>query len=121
VPVNTSRIADDRLGLITYGVSDLTAIYCLRAHADNPWVIDRPRLIAEHYEPLPKVQVTDFGSEPDVARKARDICEQDGPGYSHVPDHVLHSMRRKGVRRCLSRRDCNGAMATQLNRGVDRT
>lgn len=91
MPVNTSRMADDSLGLTTYGVSDLTAIYCLRAHADNPWVIDRLRLIAEHYEPLPEVLVTDFGSEPDVARKVRDIREPDGLGYGDVPDCVLHS------------------------------
>jgi hypothetical protein len=58
VPVDTSRMADDCIGSTTFRVRDLTAIYRQRAHADNPCVIDRLRLIAEHYEPLPKVQVT---------------------------------------------------------------
>ena len=91
MPLDISRMAGDGLRSATYAVNDITAIYCLRAHADNPWVIERLRLIAEHYEPLPKVQISDFGSERDFARKVRDICEQFGFGYNHVPDYGLYS------------------------------
>jgi hypothetical protein len=56
VPVDTSRMADDCLGSTAYGVSDLTANYVLRGQADTPGVINRPRLIAEHHEPLRNVR-----------------------------------------------------------------
>ena len=91
MPLDSSRVACDGLRSTTYAPSDVTAVYCLRAHADNPWVIDRLRLIAEHYDPLPKVQVSDFGSEPDFARIVRRICEQFGFGYQHTPDYGVYS------------------------------
>ena len=84
-------MVSDRIGPTTYAVSDVTAVYCLRAGADNPWVIERLRLIAEHYEPRPRVQVSDFGSEPAYAQIVRSICEHFGFGYIHVADYGLYS------------------------------
>jgi predicted glycosyltransferase involved in capsule biosynthesis len=102
VPLDTTGMAGEGLRSADYAVSDVTAVYGLRAHADNPWVIERLRLIAEHYDPLPRVQISDFGSEPGFARKVRDICERVGFGYNHVPDHGLYSAsaaRNRGFER----------------------
>jgi predicted glycosyltransferase involved in capsule biosynthesis len=84
-------MAGDGVRSANYALSDVTAVYCLRASADNPWVIDRLRLIAEHYEPLPRVQISDFGSAPEYAETVRGVCEQFGFGYNHVPDYGLYS------------------------------
>lgn len=91
MPLDTSGMAGRPRDAAAYTVSDITAVFSLRAGADNPWVIERLRLVADHYRPPPKIQVSDFGSEPAYARVVRDICREAGLDYNHVPDHGLYS------------------------------
>ncbi len=74
-----------------FDVGDITAVYCLRAFADNPWVVERLRLIGTHYAPKPQVLVCDFGSAPAYAQSIEDICRAQGFTYLHVPDYELYS------------------------------
>ena len=122
MPVNTSRMADERLSLTTYGVSDLTAIYCLREHADNAWVIDRLRMMAEHNEPLPKVPVTDFGSEPDVARTVRDSADLVSFPRSGTVKQSLYLSGCVAIAALQARRDEQRlTLFRRRDQGVDRT
>jgi len=74
-----------------YTSDDITAVYCLRAHALNPWVFERLRLIAAHYAPRPRVLVCDFGSGPAHADQIRRICREEGLSYRRVEDDGVYS------------------------------
>jgi len=71
--------------------SDITLIICLRAHADNSWVMDRLRLIRGYYDPLPRVLIIDFGSANSFSEEIAEICEKSGFDYWHEPDANTYS------------------------------
>ena len=75
----------------SYTCDDITAVYCLRAHATNRWVFERLRLVASHYQPRPPVLICDFGSAPPQAAKIRRICREEGLRYHRVDDEGLYS------------------------------
>lgn len=71
--------------------SDITMVICLRAHAGNPWVMDRLRLIKDYYDPQPRVLVVDFGSHAPFSSAVAGICEASGFDYWHEPDTETYS------------------------------
>lgn len=76
---------------VRFSPEDITAIYCIRAHAENPWIIDRIRLVAEHYDPQPRVLICDLGSLPEFARIVSSACRDAGFEYHFVGDQDVYS------------------------------
>ncbi len=74
---------------ITY--RDITAVIGLRAHKDNPWVLERLRALSGYYEPQPPILVVDFGSDGDFRAAVEESCQQQGLEYVHVPDYDTYS------------------------------
>lgn len=75
-----------------YNSSDITAIICIRAHEDNPWVIDRLKRLGDTYQPAPRFQIIDFGSQPEYAARIRVQCEHQGFDCHHVEDSGVFSL-----------------------------
>lgn len=71
--------------------SDITMIICLRAHAANPWVLERIKLVGEYYDPRPEILIIDFGSQPEFAEQIESISLTNGYRYHHVPDYDTYS------------------------------
>lgn len=74
-----------------YKSDDITAVYCIRAHEGNPWVLERLRLIADHYEPRPRMLICDFGSTAAHASEIEEICRTGGVLYFRVEDDGVYS------------------------------
>jgi predicted glycosyltransferase involved in capsule biosynthesis/capsule polysaccharide modification protein KpsS len=75
-----------------YTSADITAIISIRAHADNPWVIDRLEQLADYYHPAPHFLIVDFGSTSEHADKLKKICETGGLDYLRVDDSGIFSL-----------------------------
>jgi predicted glycosyltransferase involved in capsule biosynthesis len=84
------RTIADLSGGISPG--DITMVLCIRAHAGNPWVLERVKLMGRYYTPQPPILVLDFGSETDYAQKIKEMC--DGCQYRlvAVPDFGIFSL-----------------------------
>lgn len=75
----------------SFTCDDITAVYCLRAHALNRWVFERLRLVASHYQPRPRVLICDFGSGPAQAAEIKRTCREEGLIYCRVDDEGVYS------------------------------
>lgn len=75
-----------------YSSADITAVISIRAHADNPWVIERLEELAGYYHPAPRFLIVDFGSAPEYADELQKICERDGLTYLRVNDSGVFSL-----------------------------
>ena len=72
-------------------VGDVTAIIGLRAHQDNPWVVERLRMLAGYYDPQPHILVADFGSHGEWQKQLAEICSEANLSYHHVDDQDTFS------------------------------
>lgn len=73
---------------------DITLIVCLRAHEENPWVLDRLRLLAKYYTPKPLILVIDFGSDFRHRTLIEAVCDDGGMRYAFVEDYGVYSAAR---------------------------
>ncbi|MEO7100499.1 MAG: galactosyltransferase-related protein [Luteolibacter sp.] len=81
-------LSDDR----DYGSRDITAVISIRAHENNPWVLERLEILAAHFDPAPVFLIVDFGSAPEYAEQIHRICQRDGLTYLHLPDAGIFSL-----------------------------
>lgn len=82
---------------------DITMVLCVRSHELNPWVTERIRLISTYYDPMPKVLVVDFGSEPTFAAELSTTCAQSGFTYEYIDDQGVYSpaaAHNRGFEKC---------------------
>lgn len=75
----------------TLSVDDVTMILGVRAHDDNPWVLERLRLLAGYYEPCPAVLVVDVGSAEPHRGAIEEACRAGGFEYLRVVDDGVYS------------------------------
>ncbi len=75
-----------------YDSKDITAVISIRAHANNPWVIERLEILAAHFEPAPVFLIVDFGSAPEYSERIRRICQRDGLTYLPIADPGVFSL-----------------------------
>lgn len=76
-------------------------VICVRLHENNPWVLDRIRLITEIYDDLPPVVIVDYGSEENFSQFIISACDAAGFLYVHVSDYGTFSLshaRNVGLR-----------------------
>lgn len=71
---------------------DITMVFGVRLHAENPWLAERLRAMAEYYDPCPKIVIVDFGSDTEHAKVVEDICADNGYTYHFVPDFDVFSL-----------------------------
>lgn len=74
-----------------YSLSDITAVYAVRATEYNPWVIERVNLIKNYYNDLPHVLIVDFGSEDEYSSQIKNICQNNGFEYQYISDSGVFS------------------------------
>lgn len=75
----------------------------VRAHESNPWLVPRLRFIVSYYSPLPKVLVSDFGSQGAFREQIARCCAECGYELVHVEDDGLFSLssaRNIGFEHC---------------------
>lgn len=70
---------------------DITVVVCVRCHKQNPWVLERIRLMGRYYSPSPCFLVVDFGSDEDFATQIAAICKEEHYQYLYVPDFETYS------------------------------
>src|SRR5690606_38952920 len=70
---------------------DITLVVCLRAHPNNPWVLDRLMWLKGYYEPAPKILIVDFGSTGAYQEAVASACAQNGYTLAYVPDEGVYS------------------------------
>ncbi len=75
----------------TLSVDDVTMILGVRAHDDNPWVVERLRLLAGYYDPCPAVLVVDVGSAEPHRGAIEEGCRAGGFEYLRVDDDGVYS------------------------------
>jgi len=75
-------------------VDEITLAVCLRAHENNPWVIDRLRSLSNYYCPQPHFLIVDFGSAYEFQSTIEDVCTQEGMKYVFVEDFGTYSAAR---------------------------
>jgi predicted glycosyltransferase involved in capsule biosynthesis len=81
---------------------DITSIVSVRAHAGNPWVLERLEMLAGFYHPAPAIVIVDFGSAEPFAGAIRRICELHGFTLHRVEDSGVFSLsiaRNEGAMR----------------------
>ena len=82
------------IGAAASSVADITLVVCLRAHDENPWVLDRLRALADYYRPRPTILIVDFGSDFAHAALIESMCRDGGMGYVFVEDYGIYSAAR---------------------------
>ncbi|GAA5124109.1 glycosyl transferase [Luteolibacter yonseiensis] len=75
-----------------YSSADITAVICIRSHAKNPWVLDRLAKLPGFYDPAPRFQIVDFGSQEPYSDSLRNLCEINGFDYHRVDDDGVFSL-----------------------------
>lgn len=75
-----------------FTVDDLTVVVAVRAHESNPWVLPRLAMIREHYDPLPQILVSDFGSPEPYAERIAALCHGHGYRYHRIEDDGVFSL-----------------------------
>jgi predicted glycosyltransferase involved in capsule biosynthesis len=91
--------------LLEYCSDNITAIICIRAHKNNPWVLDRLRLLAEYYKPAPRFLIIDFGSPQSHSEIIKSLCELQQFTYHRIDDIGLFSLsiaRNEGASRATT-------------------
>jgi predicted glycosyltransferase involved in capsule biosynthesis len=86
----------------SYGARDITAVISIRAHAGNPWVLERMDLLADFYQEPPTILIVDFGSEEPFAGEIRSRCARHGFIHHRVEDAGVFSLsiaRNQGAMR----------------------
>ena len=71
---------------------DITTVFCVRLHEDNPWLAARLEEMAGYYLPCPPIVVVDFGSEPAYRNIVSAICERCGYRYHFIDDPGVFSL-----------------------------
>jgi predicted glycosyltransferase involved in capsule biosynthesis len=56
--------------------NDITVVFSVRLHQDNPWLIPRLRMLRSYYDPCPDVVLVDFGSDPEHSEILRQLCNE---------------------------------------------
>lgn len=92
--LNTFFGADPSVNVAEVSPADITLVLCLRAHDDNPWVLDRLRALAGYYAPAPAILVVDFGSDLAYQAQIETICQGAGFRYAFVADYGVYSAAR---------------------------
>lgn len=72
--------------------ADITLVICLRAHEDNPWVIDRLEALHQYYDPAPNILIIDFGSIGIYRDKIETICRERDFRHAYVADQDVYSI-----------------------------
>lgn len=75
-------------------ITDITRCLCLRAHHNNPWILDNLRLQFQHFSPGPPTVVVDQGSEPQWARQVEALTLAQGGRYFYDDYQGLYSPSR---------------------------
>jgi predicted glycosyltransferase involved in capsule biosynthesis len=75
-------------------LSDVTMVIAIRAHAGNPWVLERLALNGSWYDERPHLLVVDFGSAEQYRREIAKICEQQGFEYHFLDDDGVFSIAK---------------------------
>lgn len=75
-------------------VTDITMVICIRAHASNPWAIDRLKSLRGLYRSLPRILIVDFGSELTYSEVIEDVCEREGFDYHFVDDRGVFALAK---------------------------
>ena len=91
--------------LLDYCSDNITAIICIRAHKNNPWVLDRLRLLAGYYQPTPRFLIIDFGSPQSHSEIIKSVCELQEFTYHRIDDTGLFSLsiaRNEGASRATT-------------------
>jgi predicted glycosyltransferase involved in capsule biosynthesis len=78
--------------LVNYSSDDITAIICIRAHKNNPWVLDRLQFLAGYYQPAPRFLIVDFGSPQSHSEIIKSTCELHEFAYHRIDDDGLFSL-----------------------------
>ncbi len=71
---------------------NITAVICVRAHENNPWIAERLDLLAGFYHPSPRILVVDFGSKAPFSEHLRASCAANGFIYHSVDDQGVFSL-----------------------------
>jgi predicted glycosyltransferase involved in capsule biosynthesis len=91
--------------LHNYCSDNITAIICIRAHKNNPWILDRLRLLAGYYQPAPRILIIDFGSAQSHSEVIKSVCELHEFAYHRIDDTGLFSLsiaRNEGALRATT-------------------
>jgi len=93
-PAQVNMVAASRVEKRAVQTTDITMVLCIRAHAGNPWLLQRLEWMAAHYVPCPPVVIVDFGSAPDYAAPIARLCERHDYALVVVDDTGVFSLAR---------------------------
>lgn len=77
-----------------YSADDITMIVAVRAHDDNPWVLQRLQILAGYYRPAPRCIIVDFGSAEPHRSELRRTAEEAGFEYVFVDDDGVFTLAK---------------------------